>query len=281
MAAGARWQPARWIAAVVKRSAFGAFSASGASRGHIERKVRVMEGDRDAFALAQPPGDPGHLRMVPLPFRVRAQLSFKISGIEPGQSGSARPVALPLEAVTGDARIGSARAGPAQRHQLASRGKSIERSSIRSCAASQRRGRQAKGQRASQHFNRSTSRPNRGFRLALLSLTIVSCKPPPDDRQAMPGADAQAGLQVIERVGCGSCHVIPGVDWPKGTVGPALGGLANRALIAGKLPNRPDLLAAYIQNAPALVPGSGMPAMPVSADEARDVAAYLYEKGQR
>lgn len=96
----------------------------------------------------------------------------------------------------------------------------------------------------------------------------------------MPAADVEAGLAVIERVGCGSCHAIPGLDWPQGTVGPPLDGLTNRALIAGKLPNRPDLLAAYIQNAPALVPGSGMPAMPISTDEARDVAAYLYEKGQ-
>ena len=42
---------------------------------------------------------------------------------------------------------------------------------------------------------------------------------------------------------------------------------------------RPEVLAAYIRDAPALVPGSGMPAMPVTEAEARDVAAYLYEQG--
>lgn len=97
----------------------------------------------------------------------------------------------------------------------------------------------------------------------------------------MPTADAANGRAVIERVGCGSCHAIPGIAWPRGAAGPALEGLPARALIAGALPNRPDVLAAYIRNAPALVPGSGMPAMPVSADEARDIAAYLYEQGAR
>lgn len=110
-------------------------------------------------------------------------------------------------------------------------------------------------------------------------LLLAGCKPPPDERHFMPAADAAYGRAVIERVGCGSCHTVPGVGWPQGKVGPNLDGLAERALIAGKLPNRPDVLAAYIRNAPALVPGSGMPAMPVTEAEARDIAAYLYEQG--
>ena len=97
----------------------------------------------------------------------------------------------------------------------------------------------------------------------------------------MPLADAAHGKAVIERVGCGSCHDVPGVRWPQGKVGPDLYGLSERALIAGKLSNRPDVLAAYIRNAPALVPDSAMPAMPVSEAEARDIAAYLYQQGSR
>ena len=112
-------------------------------------------------------------------------------------------------------------------------------------------------------------------------LALAACKPPPDQRQFMPQADAAHGKAVIEQAGCGSCHIIPGVRWPQGKVGPALNGLAERALIAGKLPNEPDVLAAYIRNAPALVPDSAMPAMPVSEAEARDVAAYLYEQGAK
>lgn len=95
----------------------------------------------------------------------------------------------------------------------------------------------------------------------------------------MPGASAERGKAIIERVGCTACHSIAGIDWPKGRVGPDLENFADATLIAGKLPNRPELLAAYVRDAPAMVPGSGMPAMPLTQKESRDVAAYLYTLG--
>ena len=97
----------------------------------------------------------------------------------------------------------------------------------------------------------------------------------------MPGASAERGRAVIERVGCGSCHLIPGIGWPEGKVGPALGDMAERNLVAGRLPNRPDVLAAFVRNAPALLPSTTMPAMPITERESRDVAAYLYTLGDR
>jgi cytochrome c551/c552 len=118
---------------------------------------------------------------------------------------------------------------------------------------------------------------------ALLPLFLFAggCKPPPDQQQFMPLASAERGRAAIVRVGCGSCHSIEGIDWPRGRVGPSLHDYAQRGLIAGHLPNRPELLAAYIRNAPALVPNSGMPAMPVSEREARDIAAFLYRPDGR
>ena len=95
----------------------------------------------------------------------------------------------------------------------------------------------------------------------------------------MPEASAARGREVIARVGCGACHTIPGIGWPKGRLGPALHGFARGNLISGKLPNRPDILAAYVRDAPAVLPGTTMPAMPISEEEARDVAAYLYTLG--
>ena len=115
----------------------------------------------------------------------------------------------------------------------------------------------------------------------LLLLAPMACAPPPDERHAMPGADAAQGLVVIERAGCGACHTIPGLDWPEGRVGPELAGIAEQSLIAGQLPNRPAVLAAFVRNAPALLPRSTMPAMPISEDESRDVAAYLYSLADR
>ncbi len=92
----------------------------------------------------------------------------------------------------------------------------------------------------------------------------------------MPRASASEGREVMVRVGCGSCHTIPGIGWPRGRVGPALHGFAQANLIAGRLPNRAGILAAYVRDAPAVLPGTTMPAMPISEEEARDVAAYLY-----
>jgi mono/diheme cytochrome c family protein len=122
--------------------------------------------------------------------------------------------------------------------------------------------------------------PN-SYALLPLVLAVGACKPPPEPQQHMPEANPARGLAVIERVGCGSCHTIPGLGWPEGAVGPTLRNFADRNLIAGHLPNRPDILAAYVRNAPAVLPGTTMPAMPISQGEARDVAAYLYTLGER
>lgn len=109
---------------------------------------------------------------------------------------------------------------------------------------------------------------------ALVLLTACA-----DKRQRprdITGADAAAGLAVIERLGCAACHQIPGVDWPQGTVGGSLDGFADRSMIAGRFPNQPETLATWVMNAPSMSPTTGMPAMPMTSAEARDVAAYLY-----
>ena len=117
---------------------------------------------------------------------------------------------------------------------------------------------------------------------ALLPLLLATaCKPPPEAEQHMPQASAARGLVAIERVGCGACHVIPGLHWPKGRSGPSLEGFADQGLVAGRLPNRPDVLAAFVRDAPTALPGTTMPAMPLTRSEAHDVAAYLYAMGGR
>ncbi len=119
------------------------------------------------------------------------------------------------------------------------------------------------------------------YGLLPLLLMVGACKPPPEPQQHMPEADPARGLAAMERAGCGACHAVPGLRWPKGQVGPTLRNFATRNLISGKLPNRPDVLAAYVRNAPAVLPGTTMPAMPISEGEARDVAAYLYTLRER
>ncbi len=112
--------------------------------------------------------------------------------------------------------------------------------------------------------------------LAFIVICVGACSDKRQQPRALSGADAEAGLEVMKRVGCAACHDIPGVDWPRGAVGGSLAGFADRSMIAGRLPNQPQTVALWVRNAPSLAPTTGMPAMPITPSEARDVAAYLY-----
>lgn len=125
-------------------------------------------------------------------------------------------------------------------------------------------------------------RRGRGVRLAavataLLGLPlVVGCADKREQPRALTGAEAIAGKAVIERVGCAACHRIPRVAWPQGTVGGSLDGFADRSMIAGRFPNQPETLTVWVRSAPSMSASTGMPAMPITSEEARDVAAYLY-----
>jgi cytochrome c1 len=112
--------------------------------------------------------------------------------------------------------------------------------------------------------------------IAVLMLVLLAGCGEPDRSVRDSGGDAGRGKAVIERVGCGVCHVIPGVRGPDGVVGPKLAGLAGRVYLAGSLPNRSAVLAQFVRDAPSLVPETAMPDLPIDEQEARDVAAYLY-----
>lgn len=96
---------------------------------------------------------------------------------------------------------------------------------------------------------------------------------------ARPSAeDAARGWVLIASgaYGCAACHAIPGIRTPRGIVGPDLSGFARRSFIAGQLPNTPEVLVAFLQNPPALVPATGMTNVGLSLEDARRIAAYLY-----
>jgi sulfur-oxidizing protein SoxX len=109
-----------------------------------------------------------------------------------------------------------------------------------------------------------------------LCAALAACADKGNAPRPLAQTDAAAGLKLIERHGCAACHAIPGVRWPQGRTGGALAGMGARPLIAGRLPNQPAVMAAFVQDAPALLPDTGMPPMPLTDAEARDVAAYLY-----
>lgn len=117
----------------------------------------------------------------------------------------------------------------------------------------------------------------RGVRtLAVILATVLGAcagEPPP---RKIAGADPERGLRLFEREGCATCHEAPDVAWPKGRVGGALAGFADRPMIAGRFPNQPDTLVRWLRDAPALSPETAMPPSGLTEAEARDVAAYLY-----
>ena len=112
--------------------------------------------------------------------------------------------------------------------------------------------------------------------MAVAMMSLCACADKTDAPRTIEGADAARGLEVVERTGCAACHSIPGVAWPQGSVGGSLDGFAERSLIAGRLPNQPDILVQWLRDASSLSPETGMPPMPITDAEARDVAAYLY-----
>lgn len=90
------------------------------------------------------------------------------------------------------------------------------------------------------------------------------------------GADPDRGARAMIQYGCGACHTIPGVTGARGSVGPHLGGFADRAYVAGVLPNEPGGLVRWLVNPVAHSPMTAMPDLGVTEPEARDMAAYLY-----
>lgn len=92
-----------------------------------------------------------------------------------------------------------------------------------------------------------------------------------------PGSPAAEGQQLIASKPCVGCHTIPGIPGATGTVGPNLGGVASRTKIAGGAVNNtgPDDLKKWIMNPPALKPGTLMPNLGLTDDEASKIVAYL------
>jgi cytochrome c2 len=87
--------------------------------------------------------------------------------------------------------------------------------------------------------------------------------------------DPEIGRQTIERYGCGACHRIPGVSEADGLVGPPLDSMGRRSFIAGQLPNTPDNMVRWLRDPPGVEPGTAMPDLGITKDEARNIAAYL------
>jgi cytochrome c oxidase subunit 2 len=95
------------------------------------------------------------------------------------------------------------------------------------------------------------------------------------EQQQLSQTSESAGKRVFESTACVNCHTISGTP-AKGRFGPDLSHLMSRDTIAaGAANNTPDMLSLWIRNPDAIKPGSKMPAMGLSDQDASAVTAYL------
>lgn len=94
--------------------------------------------------------------------------------------------------------------------------------------------------------------------------------------EVVPGGNPQVGAQLIESYRCGVCHTIPGIRDADGLVGPPLTLFARRTYVGGEVPNTPPNLVRWIMDPSSIEPGTAMPTLGLSEQQARNVAAYLY-----
>lgn len=113
--------------------------------------------------------------------------------------------------------------------------------------------------------------------LTLIAITGCSAKGPAASRTS-PG-DVSQGQELILEHGCASCHSIPGIpSVDDDSVGPDLHGFVERDVIAGQIPNRTEELITWLMNPQDVEPGTLMPDLGLTEEEAEDIAAYLYQQ---
>jgi cytochrome c2 len=95
---------------------------------------------------------------------------------------------------------------------------------------------------------------------------------------ATTGGDPKRGEAMFIQYGCGSCHEVAHVRKATGLVGPPLDGIAIRAMIAGKLANKPENMERWVRDPQGVTPGTAMPDLHVSERDARDITAFLYTR---
>jgi cytochrome c2 len=113
-------------------------------------------------------------------------------------------------------------------------------------------------------------------RIALVTfILMIGCGGAEKRQTSDGGGNADHGKRLVTQYGCVTCHVIPGVEGPRGMVGPSLEHMASRTMIANKFPNDAQTMSRWLQNPQSLDPQSSMPNIGVTAADGRDMTAYL------
>ena len=117
--------------------------------------------------------------------------------------------------------------------------------------------------------------------LVILGFSVPAVDVPVAPVQQVFGGSSERGRELLYDYGCHTCHTIPGVRGAEGKVGPYLGFFGQQMYIAGQLSNTPDNLVRWIMFPQQVEPGTAMPNLNVTAEDARHIAAYLYAIASR
>jgi cytochrome c2 len=96
--------------------------------------------------------------------------------------------------------------------------------------------------------------------------------------RTLTNGDSSRAPALIRHYGCSGCHTISGISGADGQVGGHLQDMRKRVYIAGVTPNTANNLVRWIVNPQAFSSQTAMPATGITESEARDIAAYLYER---
>jgi cytochrome c1 len=111
---------------------------------------------------------------------------------------------------------------------------------------------------------------------ALGAVVATACSGRDAAYRTVDGGNADRGARALTAYGCSACHTIPGIAGADGMVGPPLTSFARRTYVAGEVTNTEENLIRWIQQPQAIEPGTAMPNLGVTDQDARDMAAYLY-----
>lgn len=117
--------------------------------------------------------------------------------------------------------------------------------------------------------------------LVLIACTIalVGCGPSAEVKRwaaEATGGDPDHGQSALHKYGCISCHTVDGISGDA-SVGPPLVRMAARSYLAGNLENSAANITRFIQHPRQVHNDTAMPEMGVTDQDARDIAAYLYQ----
>jgi len=109
--------------------------------------------------------------------------------------------------------------------------------------------------------------------VVVVSATVSEPLTRPD---VVPWGDPERGQELMAEVGCNACHTVPGVQGADATVGPPLTRWSERVYIAGTLTNDPQNLLRWILDPDAIEPGTAMPDLGLTVQQAQNIVAYLF-----